>query len=301
MKNKTCLIIVGPTASGKTSAAIQLAGYFNTEIISADSRQCYTELNTGVAKPSTDQLKTTKHYFINSHSIHDDVNAKVFEEYACASAYNIFLKHDIAVMAGGTGLYINAFCNGIDEMPLINDDVKNFIAENFKIGGIGWLQNKVEQSDLLYFQQGEIKNPQRLMRALEVKLSTGKSIIEYHTKQKRTRNFNIIKIGLQLPKEQLHQNINSRIDKMISEGLLNEVKDLLPYKNIKALQTVGYKELFEYFAGNISLDKAIENIKTNTRQYAKRQLTWFKKDEDVKWIDVERDNLFTETCKQMFY
>ena len=299
MKNKTCFIIVGPTASGKTSAAIQLAKYFNTKIISADSRQCYRELNIGVAKPSSDELKEVKHYFINSHSIHQEVNAKMFEEYACSYADTIFLKHDIAVMVGGTGLYVNAFCNGIDEIPVIAEDVKKVITENFKSSGIGWLQDQIEKNDPLYFQKGEIKNPQRLIRALEVKLYTGKSIIEYQTKQKKIRPFKIIKVGLQLSKEQLHQNINNRLDKMMDEGLLNEVKNLLPYQNMKALQTVGYKELFEYFEGNIPLDKAIENIKTNTRRYAKRQLTWFKKDKDVNWISVEENISVVETCKQM--
>ena len=298
MKNKTCFIIVGPTASGKTSAAIQLAKYFNTEIISADSRQCYRELNIGVAKPSSDELKEVKHYFINSHSIHQEVNAKMFEEYASSYADTIFLKHDIAVMVGGTGLYVNAFCNGIDEIPVIAEDVKKFITENFK-SSIGWLQDQIEMNDPVYFQKGEIKNPQRLIRALEVKLSTGKSIIEYQTKQKNIRPFKIIKVGLQLSKEQLHQNINNRLDKMMDEGLLNEVKNLLPYQNMKALQTVGYKELFEYFEGKIALDKAIENIKTNTRRYAKRQLTWFKKDKDVNWISVEENESVIGICKQM--
>ncbi|MDB5199535.1 MAG: miaA [Chitinophagaceae bacterium] len=286
MKNKTCLIIVGPTAVGKTSVAIELAQQFNTEIISADSRQCYKELNTGVAKPSPEQLQKVKHYFINSHSIQDEVNAKVFEEYALQKVGNIFKAHDIAVMVGGTGLYIKAFCEGMDEVPVINPAIREELVINFKNKGLDWLQTEVEKNDPIYFSKGEIKNPQRMMRALEVKLSTGKSIIEFRSHKTRERDFTIIKIGLELPKEQLHQNINNRVDDMMSNGLLDEVKNLSSFKHLNALQTVGYKELFDHLEGKISLDKAIEQIKTNTRQYAKRQMTWFKKDEEVKWVTV---------------
>jgi tRNA dimethylallyltransferase len=294
MNNKTCLVIVGPTAVGKTSLAIQLAKHFNTQIISADSRQCFKELDIGVAKPSPEELAVAKHYFINSHSIFDELNAKDFEEYALEKVGLIFKEHNVAVMVGGTGLYIKAFCEGFDEIPAINPEIKKNIVTSYNNDGYEWLIEQVERIDPLYFSSGEIKNPQRIMRALEVKLSTGKSILQFHSSQNKKRNFKIIKIGLQLCKEQLHQNINGRVDKMIERGLLDEVKLLLPYKNLNALQTVGYRELFEYLEGKISFSEAVEEIKTNTRRYAKRQITWFKKDKEIIWMNTKA--AFTEVC-----
>lgn len=280
---KTCIIIVGPTAVGKTTLAIQLAQHFSTDIISADSRQCFKELNIGVAKPSALELQLVKHYFINSHSIKDTLNAAVFEQYALAKAKQIFTTHDIAVMLGGTGLYVKTFVDGIDEVPVIEPAIREQIVADYEWEGLEWLQKEVEKNDPLYFEKGEIKNPQRLMRALEVKLSTGKSIIEFQTQQKQSRDFNIIKIGLEMPREALNKKINSRVDEMMKNGLLNEVKTLVPYKNLNALQTVGYRELFGHLIGDLSLEDAIEAIKINTRQYAKRQMTWFKKDETTRW------------------
>ena len=299
MKNKTCFVIVGPTAVGKTSLAIQVAKHFRTQIISADSRQCYKELNIGVAKPSPDELAEVTHYFINSHSIFDDINAKQFEAYALQKADTIFKENDVTVVVGGTGLYIKTFCEGIDEIPDVNAEIKKGIIANYNNEGFEWLKSEVEKNDPVYFSTGEIKNPQRMMRALEVKLSTGRSIMEFHSPQKTERYFKIIKIGLQLPKEQLHENINSRVDKMMQQGLLDEVRSLLPYQKLNALQTVGYKELFDHLNGKTSLEEAVEKIKINTRQYAKRQLTWFKKDKEVNWINVGEDEsvieIFTET------
>ena len=279
----TCIIIVGPTAVGKTALAIQVAQHFSTEIISADSRQCFKELNLGVAKPSAEELQLVKHHFINSNSINDTLNAAIFEQYALGKAKEIFKQHDIAVMVGGTGLYIKTFADGIDEVPVINPSIREQIIADFEWEGLEWLQKEVATKDPLYFEKGETKNPQRLMRALEVKLSTGKSIIEFQTQQKRNRDFNIIRIGLEIPKEELHKKINSRVDAMMHNGLLEEVKSLVPYKDLNALQTVGYRELFGHLIGDLTLIDAVEAIKINTRQYAKRQLTWFKKDEEVNW------------------
>ncbi len=284
MKNKTCLVIVGPTAVGKTSLSVQIAKHFKTEIISADSRQCFKELNIGVAKPSAEQLHQVHHYFINSHSIHEEVNTKVFEDYALQSAEKIFAKHDKTVMVGGTGLYIKTFCEGIDEVPLIDQEIKKAIVTNYNNGGIEWLRDEVAKNDNLYFIKGEMHNPQRMIRALEVKMSTGRSIMEFQLKRKKKRDFNIIKVGLELPKEELHRNINHRVDEMMKEGLPDEVKSLLPYRHLNALQTVGYRELFHYLDGEISLDAAVEKIKTSTRQYAKRQMTWFKADKQISWF-----------------
>jgi len=283
--DKTCIIIAGPTAVGKTSFAIQLAQQLKTSIISADSRQCFKELNIGVAKPSVEELQLIHHYFINSHSIQQEVNACVFEQYALEKANEIFKQNDIAIMVGGTGLYIKAFCDGIDELPGIKAAIREQIIAGYEANGLEWLQNEVATNDPAYFAKGEIKNPQRLMRALEVKLSSGDSILHFQTQQKKKRNFNIIKIGLELPKESLINNINLRVDAMMEKGLLKEVESLQQYQSLNALQTVGYREIFDYLDNISSLDAAIERIKINTRQYAKRQMTWFKKDTSFTWID----------------
>ncbi len=280
---KTCIIIVGPTAVGKTSVAIQLAQHFNTSIISADSRQCFRELNIGVAKPSAEELATVKHYFINSHSIHEDVNAAVYERYALDPIQNIFLENDTAVLVGGTGLYVKAFCQGLDEVPAVDPAIRQEIITDYEAKGLSWLQAEVQQNDPLFYEKGEIKNPQRLMRALEVKRSTGRSLFSFHGQAGVKRDFNIIKIGLNLPREQLYAQINQRVDMMMEAGLLDEVRALLPFKDLNALQTVAYRELFDQLAGHLSLPAAVELIKTNTRHYAKRQLTWFNRDEAISW------------------
>jgi tRNA dimethylallyltransferase len=279
----TVIIITGPTASGKTALAIKFAQHFNTSIISADSRQCFKELNIGVAKPSKEELNSVQHYFIDSHSIHENVTAQVFEEYALNAAAEIFTQNRIAIMAGGTGLYIKAFCEGLDLIPEIDAVVRNEVINNYEAYGLPWLQNELQIKDPEFWKMAEQQNPQRLMRALEVNLATGKSILEYRKGEKKNRPFNIIKLGLEISKEQLYSNIENRTNAMIMQGLVKEAAALKFHRKINALQTVGYKELFEYFDGLISLDAAIEKIKQNTRHYAKRQLTWFRKDADIKW------------------
>lgn len=286
---KTVIIIVGPTASGKTALSLQLAAHYKTSIISADSRQCYRELNIGVAKPPEAALQSIQHYFINSHSIHDNVNAQVFETYALQAVEEIFANNNVAIMVGGTGMYIKAFCEGLDAMPEIDPSIRETIIQQYNLQGLAWLQNEVKEKDPAFWQQAEQQNPQRLMRALEVITSTGISITLLRKQEKKTRHFQVKKIGINLPKQQLHENINSRVDEMIREGLVEEVRSLLPYKNLNALQTVGYKEVFDYLEGNYSLAEAIEKIKSNTRQYAKRQLTWFKKDKEVEWVEKYED------------
>lgn len=287
MNEKTCVIIAGPTAVGKTAAAIAIARHFNTAIISADSRQCFKEMTIGVAKPSTSELQQAHHYFINSHSIHDDVNAVVFEQYALHAANEIFQHNNVAVVCGGTGLYIKAFCEGLDDMPPVSLTIRQAITEQYEQQGLAWLQQQVQQQDPLYYSTGEIQNPQRLIRALEVKQATGESIRTYQQGRKAVRPFRIIKLGLELPKPELHARINTRVDQMMEQGLLDEVKQLLPFKHLNALQTVGYSELFEYLDGKISLQQAVEQIKTNTRHYAKRQMTWFRKDVNMQWFSPE--------------
>jgi len=285
--NKTCIVISGPTAVGKTSLAISVAKYFSTQIISSDSRQCYKELSIGVAKPSQEELTSVPHYFINSHSIHESVNAGVFEKYALEKVQEIFLKSDVAVIVGGTGLYTKTFCEGIDQLPIVLPGIREDIMGNYEKKGLEWLQLEVKKNDPLYFSKGEIHNPHRLIRALEIVMSSGKSILTFQTQKSQPRNFKIIQIGLELPREELYQRINDRVDQMILDGLVEEVKSLVAYQDLNALQTVGYRELFDYFSEKISLQKAIESIKINTRHYAKRQMTWFKKDKTIKWSSPE--------------
>ena len=277
MNRKTCIIITGPTASGKTAYAIDLALKFNTQIISADSRQCFKELNIGVAKPSKEQLQKVKHYFINTHSIHEEVNAKIFEEYALRSVDEIFKNNDTAIMVGGTGLYIKAFCKGLDDIPETDEMIRKKLNEQYLNESIQWLQNEIKLHDPQYFLKGEMQNPQRMLRALEVKLSTGKSILSFHSQKKIKRDFDIKTILMDLPREQLYNNINARVDEMIREGLVKEAESLFTFRHYNALQTVGYKELFDYFEEKFTLADAIEEIKKNTRHYAKRQITWLRK------------------------
>ena len=277
MNRKKCLVVCGPTAVGKTDLAIELALKYNTSIISADSRQCFSELNIGVAKPSKGQLESVPHYFINSHSIHQEINVKVFETYALHAADKIFKEKDILVMVGGTGLYIKAFAEGIDEVPETNPEVRERIIASYKENGIHWLQQELESHDPRFFSEGEMENPQRMLRALEVKLSTRKSILDFQSNQKVQRDFDIEYILLELPRETLYQRINHRVDIMMENGLLEEVTSPYPFRHLNALQTVGYREIFDFIEGSHSLEFAIEEIKKNTRRYAKRQMTWFKK------------------------
>lgn len=297
---KKVIIICGPTAVGKTSVAIQLAQHFNTEIISADSRQCFKELNIGVARPSAEELSVVQHHFIASHSVQDEVTAVTFEQYALQKLNELFQQHDTVIMVGGTGLYIKVFCEGLDAIPDIPAEIREKIISEYENKGIAWLQHSIKEKDPLFYEQGEIQNPQRMMRALEVMEATGRSILSFRKGEKAKRDFSIIKIGLELPREELIRNINTRVDKMmvprlpLGMGLLNEVKGLMSYKKLNALQTVGYAELFDHLDGKMNIEEAVERIKINTRQYSKRQMTWFKKDAEIKWfeagqVDVIRD------------
>jgi len=283
--NPTVIVVTGPTASGKTSLALTLAKKYNTSIVSVDSRQCYRELNIGVAKPTIEELDLVHHYFINSHSIHETVDAVVFEKYALEAITKIFLKNNVAIVCGGTGLYLNVFCEGIDDIPKTPPELRAEIIASYKNSGIEFLQSALLENDPDFLNSSsEINNPSRLMRALEVKLFTGKSILSFREGVKKQRNFDIIKLGIELPREILYHRINTRVDQMIKEGLLEEVKMLYAYKHLTALQTVGYTELFDFIEGKADLNFAIEKIKQHTRNYAKRQITWFKKDIAIQWI-----------------
>lgn len=286
---KTVIIISGPTASGKTSLALEVARYFNTSIISADSRQCFRELNIGVAKPGPEQLSAVRHFFINSHSVLDTVNASIFESLALSWCDEIFLNADTLIMCGGTGLYIKAFREGLDAIPPIDEVIRKKIAGQYHDHGITWLQKSLQDADPLFYISGEMANPRRMMRALEVILSTGKSIISYRNQQKKVRNFRILEFGIRLQRKELYHRIDYRVDQMMSAGLLEEVRGLLPFQHLNALQTVGYTELFQYLQGKSGLEEAVSLIKQNTRHYAKRQITWLNKNKHVIWLDNEID------------
>ena len=291
MSNNTVYIIVGPTAVGKTSFAIALAQQLKTEIISADARQCYAELNIGVARPNLEELSKVPHHFIASHSVNDTINAQVFENYALAKVEELFKTHPSVVIVGGTGLYIKAFCEGLDMIPEIDPAIREDIIKQYDQLGLRWLQKEVSVKDPLYWAKGEQQNPQRLMRALEVILGTGASILSFQTKNKITRPFEIVKIGLELPREQLYDRINQRVLTMVENGLEQEVSALAPQYHLNALQTVGYSEWLPYFEGSNSKEKVIENIQQNTRHYAKRQMTWFKKDPEITWHQSDQINV----------
>ena len=277
---------MGPTAVGKTSFAIALAKVFNTEIISADARQCYKEMNIGVARPSVDELKAVTHHFIASHSITENINASYFENWALEKVQTLFTTKDAVVMVGGTGLYIKAFCEGLDLIPAIEPSIRENIIAQYEKLGLRWLQKEVSVKDPQYWEKGEQKNPQRLMRALEVILGTGSSILSFQNKKPIERPFKMAKIGLELDREELYQRINDRVLNMIELGLENEVKSLEAYAHLNALQTVGYSEWKDYFEQKISKEKVIENIQQNTRHYAKRQMTWFKRDPAITWFNA---------------
>jgi tRNA dimethylallyltransferase len=281
--DKTVYIIIGPTAVGKTAFAISLAQALHTEIISADARQCYGEMNIGVARPSTSELAALPHHFIASHSINDTINASVFEQYALDKVEALFKTKDAVVMVGGTGLYIKAFCEGLDMIPEIDPKIRAEIIQQYEKLGLRWLQKELSVKDPIYWEKGEQQNPQRLMRALEVKLGTGESIVHFQQKNKITRPFHIVKIGLEMPREMLYEHINQRVLNMVEQGLEQEVKSLLPHLQLNALQTVGYSEWQPFFDGKVEKSRVIELIQQNTRHYAKRQMTWFKKDPEIKW------------------
>lgn len=282
---KKLIVIAGPTAVGKTALAIHVAHELQTEIISADSRQIYRELTIGTAKPSEAELKEVPHHFIDSHSITEDYDAARFGEEALRKIYTLFEKHDYVVVCGGSGLYIKALLEGFDDIPEVPDAVRDQLIEEFEAKGLLWLQNKMRELDPEHFRNIDHKNPMRLMRALEVIIATGKSISEFQKKVKKDLPFRVIKIGLELERAKLYERIDSRMDEMIAQGLFEEAQQLYPFKDKNALQTVGYQEIFDFMDGAYDREEAIRLLKRNSRRYAKRQLTWFKRDEEIKWFN----------------
>ncbi len=281
----TVIVIAGPTASGKTALAVQLARLLGTVIISADARQCFRETTIGVAKPSDAELAAVPHYFINSHSVQQTVNAAVFEKLALQWAAEIFSSHDALILAGGSGLYINAFCDGLDEMPSPDERLRQEIRQNYSVHGIAWLQEQIGRLDPEFALRGEMKNPHRLQRALEVVQQTGQSILSFHRKSPVNRGFRVLHFALAPPREMLLDRIDRRVDQMVQNGLLDEVRDLYPFRYLPALQTVGYQELFPVIGENADLSSALSLVKQHTRQYAKRQVTWLRRDGRYEWLD----------------
>ncbi|WP_316824989.1 tRNA (adenosine(37)-N6)-dimethylallyltransferase MiaA [Pedobacter miscanthi] len=285
---KTLISIVGPTAIGKTALAIQVARHFDTEIISADSRQFFREMAIGTAKPDAEELAAAKHHFIDSHSVSQLFSTGDFETEGLKTLEEIFEKHDLAIMVGGSGLYVNALLNGLDEMPDIDLSIREKLNKQFEEEGLAAIQEQLTALDPEYFAKVDQNNPQRMIRGLEIFLSTGQKLSSMLSATKKERPFNIIKIGLNTDRAVLYNRINQRVDQMVTNGLLDEVKSLTPFKQYNALNTVGYSEIFDYFDGKLSLDEAIAAIKQNTRRFAKRQLTWFRRDEEINWFEPEQ-------------
>lgn len=282
---KTLIIIAGPTAVGKTALGIEIAKHYKTEIISADSRQFFKETTIGTAKPSLEELAIVKHHFIDSHSITQEFSVGHYEKQALEVLQNIFVTHDYAVMVGGSGLYINAIINGFDELPEIDIEVRNTLNQRFNEEGILILQEELKEIDPVYYQTVDLNNPQRVIRALEVYYSSGRTFSSFRTGIKRERAFKVVIIGLNMDRDKLYKRINLRVDIMLKQGLVEEVKALLPFQHLNSLNTVGYSEIFDHLNGNIDLERAVELIKQNSRRYAKRQITWFKKVEGIKWFE----------------
>ncbi len=285
MPDKTLIVIVGPTAIGKTALSIAVAKQFNCPIISADSRQFFKELTTGTAKPSAEEMQKITHYFIHSHSISEHYNVGNYETEVISLLDHLYQTNEFVILVGGSGLYIDAICKGFDELPQADIGIRNQLKSLFEKKGIEGLQLLLKELDNTYYNQVDLKNSQRMCRALEVCLATGKPYSTLCEGKTKKRNFNIIKVGLTTSRELLYKNINKRVDEMMQNGLLNEVRSLQAYKHLNALQTVGYKELFDHLDSKTDLATAVDLIKRNTRRFAKRQLTWFRRDAAIKWFD----------------
>lgn len=285
MGNKKLIVVVGATGSGKTAYAIELAKKKNTVIINADSRQVYREMLIGTARPPESEQQNIPHYLLGHVSIHDHYNAGRFAEEALQLLSTLFLKHDEIIVCGGTGLYLNALINGFDELPETDHELRAQVTLLYQQKGLVGLQEKLQKLDPVYFEKIDQQNPQRMMRAIELCLQTGKTHLELHNQQKHKREFTVEKIGLLWEREKLYERINQRVNQMISSGLESEAKELFPFRHLAPLKTVGYSEFFEYFEGQQDLATTLEKIKQHSRNYAKRQLTWFKRDEEIKWLN----------------
>ena len=284
---KTLIAVVGPTAIGKTALSIKLANHYNTEIVSADSRQFYKEMTIGTAVPSKEELSAAKHHFIQNLSVTEDYSVGDFERDGLALLEKLFKLQDIVILVGGSGLYVNAIVKGLNHFPDVDESIRLKLNDSLKNEGLEPLQNQLKTLDPKYFEKVDINNPHRVIRALEICIGTQKTYTSFLEQDKEERPFNTITVGLEADRTKIYERINDRVDIMMAEGLLKEVKSLEPYKNYNALNTVGYKELFNYLDDEWSLEFAISEIKKNTRRFAKRQLTWFKKNSDTLWFNYK--------------
>jgi len=286
--SKTLIVLLGPTGVGKTDLSIRIARHFNTEITSSDSRQVYREMRIGTAVPEKEQLEAVKHHFIHSHSIHDYFSSWECEQKTLALLNEKFKEKDQMLMVGGSMMYIDAVCNGIDLIPTISPELRKEVCDRYEKNGLEAMQAELKELDPIFYDQVDLQNAKRVIHAVEVCLMSGKPYSSLRTNKTKERDFKIIKIGLNRDRTELYNRINQRVDMMIADGQIEEARDLFEFKDLNSLNTVGYKELFEHFKGNISLDKAIELIKRNSRHYAKRQLSWFRRDEKIKWFHPDQ-------------
>ena len=298
---KNLIIIAGPTAVGKTALSIELAKHYSCPVISADSRQFYKEMSIGTAKPNVEEMQGITHYFIDNISIHDSYNVGQYERDAIECIENLFKEHDTLILVGGSGLYINAVINGVDEFEEIPTEIREQLIKDFEEKGLSFLQEELKSKDEVYYNQVDLNNPQRIMRALEVCIHTKKPYSSFRKKEKKERTFNSINLLINTERELLYQRINKRVDIMMEQGFLEEVKNLYPNKHLNALNTVGYKELFDFTDGKITLEEAVNLIKQNSRRYAKRQLTWFNHQGDFESFepsDLEKIKAYLDILKQ---
>jgi len=291
---KTLLVILGPTGVGKTNISLRLAEHFGCPIVSSDSRQFYRELKIGTAAPTEAELQRVKHYFIGSHSIFDEYNAGQYEQDAIQLLEELFKENDVVMLVGGSMMYIDAVCNGMDDIPTVDVETREFWQQQFAEKGLEFIQNELKKLDPKHYVQVDIQNPKRILHALEICSMTGKPYSDLRTGEHKQRNFNILKIGLNRPRPELYDRINRRVDEMMAEGLLKEAEQFYSHKLLNTLNTVGYKEIYEFIDGNWTLDFAVNMIKQDSRRYAKRQLTWFNRDKEIRWFTPEEEEEILE-------
>ena len=289
MPIKRLLVVVGPTGSGKTDLSVRLALHYGAPILSTDSRQVYRGMPIGTAQPSVDQLQAVEHHFIASHDLTDNLNCGEYEVQALARLEELFADHDWVVAVGGSGLYVRALCEGMDDLPQADEPLRRELEHRLAEEGLGALAEELRELDPEYCRTADLNNPARVMRALEVCLQTHMPYSRQRTGERRPRPFEIVKIGIDLPRDVLYDRINRRVDRMLADGLEAEARALYPYRELNALKTVGYREFFDYFDGRIGYDEAVELIKRNSRRYAKRQLTWFRRDSEIRWFVPDDD------------
>ena len=284
---KTLIVIIGPTGVGKTAVCLETAERLGTVVINADSRQMFREIPIGTAAPTAEEQRRVKHYFVGNLSIGDYYNASMFENDVLGLLDNLFKKNDRVIMSGGSMMYVDAVCNGIDDIPTVDGEVRRQVIEEYERNGLDAMRLKLERLDPEYYAIVDRQNPKRVIHAVEICLSTGKTYSSFRTSKRKERHFNILKIGLTRERSELYSRIDSRVDRMMADGLLEEARAMYPYRAANALNTVGYKELFAHFDGQCTLDEAVARIKYNTHKYCRKQLTWFKRDKDVRWFSPE--------------